>query len=372
MHATSAESKDPCDVPGRQVVSSAEVREAPPPGQPDASTRPRSLQLADRRVKRPDAATSPPSPAAPYSSRPHSSGDHQRLLVQSCREQEALGPPLDPLKPSPVERERTGTKSQRGCRPPPSPRWEFFTSGSRLAAPGFDLRQLGQRRLPVRWTRSVTSRRSSKLHDILWRQADGESWAGLAFFRSTCKPMQAIRSSRATTSLGDGRSACASHRAGRQLDAVQGAAPQATSRCDDLEERLAGKLGHNCSGKHADALPRLAAPCNCTARSSAPVAERIAELIGGENSCDTSPPRSPARPSCTHRSASAVARAPRFIRAARPHIDHRPDVAAHWISQRAARKGSSHAHADRARVQGRGQARRPGASGGLGIEELAG
>src|SRR6185437_1916772 len=85
--------------------------------------------------------------------------------------------------------------------------------------------------------------------------------------RSTAKPLQAIPFAEAYDDLEDDELAiaCASHQAEpAQLDAVRKVLARAGATVDDLENgtqegRPDGKLGHNCSGKHAGMLAACAA-----------------------------------------------------------------------------------------------------------------
>src|SRR2546421_741438 len=94
---------------------------------------------------------------------------------------------------------------------------------------------------------------------------DGESWGDpelTFFFRSSSKPIQAIPFVEGYDDLGDDEIAiaCASHRAEpAQLTAVRKVLARAEATVEDLENGLQearpeGKLGHNCSGKHAGML----------------------------------------------------------------------------------------------------------------------
>ena len=82
------------------------------------------------------------------------------------------------------------------------------------------------------------------------------------FFRSSLKPVQAIPLLEGYDDLGDDELAIASasHQAEpAQLDAVRKLLARAGATVDDLENGLQegrpeGKLGHNCSGKHAGML----------------------------------------------------------------------------------------------------------------------
>jgi len=84
----------------------------------------------------------------------------------------------------------------------------------------------------------------------------------VAFLRSSWKPIQAVPLAEAYDDLTDAELAiaCASHQAEpAQLDAVRALLARAGATADDLENgpqagRPEGKLGHNCSGKHAGML----------------------------------------------------------------------------------------------------------------------
>ncbi|HEY3962010.1 MAG TPA: asparaginase [Gaiellaceae bacterium] len=114
----------------------------------------------------------------------------------------------------------------------------------------------------------------------------------VCFLRSSAKPIQAIPLADAYDDLDDAELAiaCASHRAEpAQLDAVRKLLARAGATVDDLENGLQecrpeGKLGHNCSGKHAGMLAACRAndwPLHPYRDSSHPLQRRIAELIGG-------------------------------------------------------------------------------------------
>ena len=84
----------------------------------------------------------------------------------------------------------------------------------------------------------------------------------VCFLRSSAKPLQAIPFVEGYDDLPDDEIAiaCASHRAEpEQLAAVRRVLERAGATVDDLENGLQegrpeGKLGHNCSGKHAGML----------------------------------------------------------------------------------------------------------------------
>src|SRR5437868_14545642 len=133
------------------------------------------------------------------------------------------------------------------------------------------------------------------VHRVHAATTDGESWGDpelTFFFRSSSKPIQAIPFVEGYDDLGDDEIAiaCASHRAEpAQLAAVRTVLARAGATVDDLENGLQecrpdGKLGHNCSGKHAGMLAACRAhgwPLHPYRDASHPLQQRIAELIGG-------------------------------------------------------------------------------------------
>jgi L-asparaginase II len=113
----------------------------------------------------------------------------------------------------------------------------------------------------------------------------------VSHLRSSAKPIQAIPLADAYDDLDDDELAiaCASHQAEpAQLDAVRKLLARAGATVDDLacgpqEGRPEGKLGHNCSGKHAGFLAvcreqRL--PFEGYRLPGHPVQKRIRELLG--------------------------------------------------------------------------------------------
>jgi L-asparaginase II len=113
----------------------------------------------------------------------------------------------------------------------------------------------------------------------------------LCYFRSALKPIQAIPLVEGYDDLGDDEIAiaCASHQAEpAQLDAVRSLLARAGAGVDDLElglqrGRPEGKLGHNCSGKHAGMLAACRAhgwPLHPYRDPAHPLQQRIAELVG--------------------------------------------------------------------------------------------
>jgi L-asparaginase II len=144
----------------------------------------------------------------------------------------------------------------------------------------------------------VTVRRGNVVeaeHRVHAATTDGESWGDPAlvfFLRSSSKPIQAIPFVEGYEDLGDDEIAiaCASHHAEpAQLDAVRKVLARAGATVDDLENgvqecRPEGKLGHNCSGKHAGMLAACRAhgwPLHPYRDPGHPLQQRIAELLGG-------------------------------------------------------------------------------------------
>ena len=142
----------------------------------------------------------------------------------------------------------------------------------------------------------VTVRRGDMVeavHRVHVRSTAGEA-AGddlHCFLRSSLKPIQAIPLVDAYDDLSaeEIAIACASHQAEpAQLDAARRLLERAGAEVDDLEcgaqdGRPAGKLGHNCSGKHAGMLAACRAnewPRHPYRDPGHPLQRRIAELVG--------------------------------------------------------------------------------------------
>ena len=113
------------------------------------------------------------------------------------------------------------------------------------------------------------------------------------FLRSSAKPIQAIPLVESYNDLADEEIAiaCASHQAEpAQLDAVRLLLRRAGATADDLENgiqegRPEGRLGHNCSGKHAGMLAACRAngwPMRGYRLPDHPLQVRIRELVGGD------------------------------------------------------------------------------------------
>lgn len=135
------------------------------------------------------------------------------------------------------------------------------------------------------------------VHRVHVRASDGTA-AGddvLCFLRSSAKPIQAIPLVDAydDVSTEEIAIACASHQAEpAQLDAVRILLARAGATEDDLEcgtqeGRPNGRLGHNCSGKHAGMLAACRAngwPLHPYRDSAHPLQRRIAELVAPDES----------------------------------------------------------------------------------------
>ncbi len=132
------------------------------------------------------------------------------------------------------------------------------------------------------------------VHRVHVATTDGERWGDELQFllRSSAKPIQAIPFVEGYDDLGDDEIAiaCASHHAEpAQLEAVRKVLARAGAAVDDLENGLQecrpdGKLGHNCSGKHAGMLAACAAhgwPLHPYRDPEHPLQQRIAEAVGG-------------------------------------------------------------------------------------------
>jgi L-asparaginase II len=178
----------------------------------------------------------------------------------------------------------------------------------------------------------VTVRRGGvveAMHRVHVATTDGEVWGdpALAFyFRSSSKPIQAIPFVEGYDDLEDDEVAiaCASHRAEpAQLAAVRKVLARAEATIDDLENGLQegrpdGKLGHNCSGKHAGMLAACRAhgwPLHPYRDRSHPLQRRIAELMGRDDTaidgCGV-----PTFPTTLVEAAAVLTRVPERIRTA--------------------------------------------------------
>jgi L-asparaginase II len=134
------------------------------------------------------------------------------------------------------------------------------------------------------------------MHHVHAVTTDGRSFGDpelVCFLRSSSKPIQAIPLMEAYDDLSDAELAiaCASHQAEpAQLEAVHLLLARAGATPDDLENGLQagrpeGKVGHNCSGKHAGMLAACRAngwPFEGYRLPDHPLQRRIRTLIGGD------------------------------------------------------------------------------------------
>jgi L-asparaginase II len=129
-----------------------------------------------------------------------------------------------------------------------------------------------------------------RVHVVAAGQVFGDEGL-VCFLRSSLKPLQAVPLVDAYDDLGDDEIAiaCASHQAEpAQLEAVRKLLARAGATADDLENgtqegRPEGKLGHNCSGKHAGMLAACRAngwPFAGYRLPDHPLQRRIRELVG--------------------------------------------------------------------------------------------
>jgi L-asparaginase II len=185
----------------------------------------------------------------------------------------------------------------------------------------------------------VTVRRGGVVeatHRVHVATTGGGVWGdpGLAFYyRSSSKPLQAVPFVEGYDDLDDDEIAiaCASHRAEpAQLAAVRKLLARADATVDDLEcglqeGRPDGKLGHNCSGKHAGMLAACRAhgwPLHPYRDRAHPLQQWIAELVGGgETAVDGC--GVPTFPTTLREAAALLTRTPQRIRdamRARPEL----------------------------------------------------
>jgi L-asparaginase II len=120
--------------------------------------------------------------------------------------------------------------------------------------------------LRVTVTRGDVVEAVHRVHAVAVRGGDVVAAAGdpglVSFLRSSWKPIQAVALAESYDDLADEELAiaCASHQAEpAQLDAVRRLLARAGAGVDELENgeqagRPEGRLGHNCSGKHAGML----------------------------------------------------------------------------------------------------------------------
>ena len=142
----------------------------------------------------------------------------------------------------------------------------------------------------------VTVRRGGSVeavHRVHVRSTAGDAYGDdfHCFFRSSLKPVQAIPLLEGYDDLGDDELAIASasHQAEpAQLEAVRKLLARAGATADDLENGLQegrpdGKVGHNCSGKHAGMLAACRAhdwPLHPYRSLEHPLQQRVAAFVG--------------------------------------------------------------------------------------------
>ena len=142
----------------------------------------------------------------------------------------------------------------------------------------------------------VTVRRGGAVeavHRVHVRSTTGDTYGDdfRCFFRSSLKPVQAIPLLEGYDDLDDDELAIASasHQAEpAQLEAARKLLARAGATVDDLENGLQegrpdGKLGHNCSGKHAGMLAACRAhgwPLHPYRSLEHPLQQRVAALVG--------------------------------------------------------------------------------------------
>lgn len=149
--------------------------------------------------------------------------------------------------------------------------------------------------LRVTVTRGDVVEAVHRVHAVAVRAGDVVASAGdpglVAFLRSSWKPIQAVALVESYDDLADEELAiaCASHQAEpAQLDAVGRLLDRAGATVDDLENgeqegRPQGKLGHNCSGKHAGMLAACRArgwPTSGYRLPGHPLQQRLAAELG--------------------------------------------------------------------------------------------
>jgi len=131
------------------------------------------------------------------------------------------------------------------------------------------------------------------VHRVHVRSTTGDAYGDdfRCFFRSSLKPVQAIPLLEGYDDLGDDELAIASasHQAEpAQLEAVRTLLARARADVEDLENGLQegrpdGKLGHNCSGKHAGMLAACRAhgwPLHPYRSLDHPLQQRVSALVG--------------------------------------------------------------------------------------------
>jgi L-asparaginase II len=175
------------------------------------------------------------------------------------------------------------------------------------------------------------------VHRVHVATTDGESYGDpglVCYLRSSSKPIQAIPFLEGYADLDDDELAiaCASHRAEpAQLAAVRKVLARAGADIDDLENgtqegRPDGKLGHNCSGKHAGMLAACRAhgwPRHPYRDPAHPLQQQIARLIGPHSAVGIDGCGVPTFATTLSQAAALLTQAPQPIRAA---MQARPEL----------------------------------------------
>ena len=174
-------------------------------------------------------------------------------------------------------------------------------------------------------------------HRVHVATTDGESYGDhelVCYLRSSAKPIQAIPFLEGYADLDDDELAiaCASHQAEpAQLAAVRKVLARAGAEIDDLENgpqdgRPDGKLGHNCSGKHAGMLAACRAngwPLHPYRDPAHPLQQQIAGLIGPYSAVAVDGCGVPTFASTLIQAAALLTRTPQRIRSA---MQARPEL----------------------------------------------
>jgi L-asparaginase II len=175
------------------------------------------------------------------------------------------------------------------------------------------------------------------VHRVHVATTDGESYGNpefVCFLRSSAKPIQAIPFFESYPDLDDDELAiaCASHCAEpMQLAAVRKVLARAGAQVDDLENgpqdgRPDGKLGNNCSGKHAGMLAACRAqgwPLHPYCDPAHPLQQEIARLICQHGKVGVDGCGVPTFETTLSQAAALLTRTPQRIRAA---MQARPEL----------------------------------------------
>ena len=175
------------------------------------------------------------------------------------------------------------------------------------------------------------------VHRVHVATTDGESYGDpelVCFLRSSAKPIQAIPFLEGYSDLDDDELAiaCASHRAEpAQLAAVRKVLARGGVEIDDLENgpqegRPDGKLGNNCSGKHAGMLAACRAhgwPLHPYCDPAHPLQLEIARLVAPHGEVGVDGCGVPTFATTLNQAAELLTRTPQRIRAA---MQARPEL----------------------------------------------